>query len=271
MHQYGVRDVEKLLGLPRSTIRALINAGFVSPARGARNAWQFSFQDLIVLRTAQALSAANVPHRRIVKSLKELRKHLPDSMPMSGLRIGAVADHIVVSEAGARWQAETGQYLLAFEGDPEGGSLSVIDRTNEPRMGNERGWFDRAVSLEQNNVDAAIGAYEKAIAADPDHLDAHVNLGRLLHEAERYAHAERIYRDALKIAGGDSLILFNLAVLYEDMDRKVDAVAAYETALRIAPDFADAHFNLALLFEQLEKPQEAIRHMSQYRRLVGKP
>ena len=55
MHPYGVRDVEKLLGLPRSTIRALITAGFVSPARGPRNAWQFSFQDLIVLRTAQAL------------------------------------------------------------------------------------------------------------------------------------------------------------------------------------------------------------------------
>ena len=61
MHQYGVRDVEKLLRLPRSTIRALIEAGFVSPARGPRNAWLFSFQDLIVLRTAQALAAAKVP------------------------------------------------------------------------------------------------------------------------------------------------------------------------------------------------------------------
>ena len=28
MHPYGVGDVEKLLGLPRSTIRALIAAGF---------------------------------------------------------------------------------------------------------------------------------------------------------------------------------------------------------------------------------------------------
>ena len=57
MHQYGVRDIEKLLGLPRSTIRALIKAGFVTPERGPRNAWLFSFQDLIVLRTAQALAA----------------------------------------------------------------------------------------------------------------------------------------------------------------------------------------------------------------------
>jgi hypothetical protein len=61
VHQYGVREVEKLLRLPRSTIRALIGAGFVSPARGPRKAWRFSFQDLIVLRTAQALVAAKVP------------------------------------------------------------------------------------------------------------------------------------------------------------------------------------------------------------------
>ena len=36
MERYGVRDVEKLLHLPRSTVRALVEAGFVSPARGPR-------------------------------------------------------------------------------------------------------------------------------------------------------------------------------------------------------------------------------------------
>ena len=89
MHQYGVRDVEKLLRLPRSTIRALIAAGFVSPARGPRSEWRFSFQDLIVLRTAQALADANVPQRRITRSVRELRRHLPDAMPLSGLSICA--------------------------------------------------------------------------------------------------------------------------------------------------------------------------------------
>src|SRR5262249_59655393 len=92
MEQCGVRDVEKLLGLPRSTIRALIAAGFVSPSRGPRRNWLFSFQDLIVLRTAQALSAANVSHRRITRSVKELRRHLPDSMPLSRFRISPLAD-----------------------------------------------------------------------------------------------------------------------------------------------------------------------------------
>ncbi|MGZ5040919.1 MAG: MerR family transcriptional regulator, partial [Usitatibacter sp.] len=123
MHPYGVRDVERLLRLPRSTIRTLIAAGFVKPERGPRNAWRFSFQDLIVLRTAQALADARVPHRRITRSVKELRRHLPESMPLSGLSICAVADRVVVREGDSRWQADSGQYLLAFEGDPSNGSL----------------------------------------------------------------------------------------------------------------------------------------------------
>jgi len=90
MQQYGVREVEKLLRLPRSTIRSLVKAGFVSPARGPRNTFLFSFQDLIVLRTAQALAAAKVPAKRITRSLKDLRRHLPGDMPLSGLSIGAV-------------------------------------------------------------------------------------------------------------------------------------------------------------------------------------
>src|SRR5258708_190685 len=113
MHQYGVHDVERLLHLPRSTIRSLVNAGFVSPARGPRKSYLFSFQDLIVLRTAQALAAAKVPPRRITKSLRELRRHLPDAMPLSGLSIGAVDDRVRVSAAPSRWTAAHGEQALA--------------------------------------------------------------------------------------------------------------------------------------------------------------
>jgi tetratricopeptide (TPR) repeat protein len=270
MHPYGVRDVEKLLRLPRSTIRALIAAGFVSPARGPRSAWLFSFQDLIVLRTAQALADAKVPQRRITRSVRELRRHLPDAMPLSGLSICAVADRVVVREGGSRWQAESGQYLLEFEGDPADGSLSVIDRqeTAEAPSG-AQDWFDRGVALERVDAEAARQAYEQAIAADRGLLDAHINLGRLLHEARRFAKAERVYREAVKACGNDPLLLYNLGVLLDDMDRKAEAMAAYEAALRGNPGLADCHYNLALLCEKLGKPKDAIRHMSRYRTLVG--
>src|SRR5438034_226901 len=145
MHQYGVREVEKLLRLPSSTIRGLVKAGFVSPARGPRNTFRFSFQDLIVLRTAQALAAAKVPAKRITRSLKELRRHLPEDMPLSGLSIGAVGDRVVVKEGAGRWQADSGQYLLVFDGDPaEGCWRTWTARTRRWRHTKERCTATRA-------------------------------------------------------------------------------------------------------------------------------
>jgi tetratricopeptide (TPR) repeat protein len=273
MNPYGVRDVEKLLRLPRNTIRSLIAAGFVKPSRGPRNEWRFSFQDLIVLRTAQALATANVPGRRITRSVKELRRHLPESMPLSGLSIGAVADHVVVKEGASRWQAESGQYLLEFEGDPADGTLSVIERreekSDEPPEAQSQAWFDRAVELEPADIDGAIAAYLRAIEADASRMDARINLGRLLHESGRLVKAKRAYLEALDLLGADPVLLYNFGVLLEDMERKRDALVAYEAALRVDPNLADCHYNLSLLFGELGRPREALRHMSQYRRLLG--
>ncbi len=235
-----MREVQRLLGLPRSTIRTLVGAGFVSPARGPRNAWRFSFQDLIVLRTAQALAVAKVPARRIARSMKALRRHLPASMPLSGLSIAADADRVVVREGSGRWQADSGQYLLAFEGSPADGSLSVLER---PRS----------------------EAREPAVD-----VDEHINRGCQLHEAGLFAEAERAYREGMKTCGEEPLLFYNLGVLLEDMHRPLEAIESYEAALRLDDGLADGHYNVALLYEALGRPREAIRHMAHYRRLMKK-
>jgi tetratricopeptide (TPR) repeat protein len=268
VQKYGVREVQKLLRLPRSTIRALISAGFVSPERGPRKNWLFSFQDLIALRTAQALAAAKVPPRRITRSMKELRRRLPHSMPLSGLSISAVADRVIVREGASLWQAESGQYLLGFAGDPASGSLSVFERAPQKSRAQ---WFGRAESLEQSDSIAAIDAYRRAIAENPAHLGARINLGRLLHNTGRLAPAEAVYREAIAACGHDALLLFNFGVLLDDMKRKEEALTAYEDALRADPDFADCLYNLALVCEELGRQREAIRHMAHYRRLRRGP
>lgn len=269
MHQYGVREVERLLRLPRNAVRSLVAAGFVTPRRGPRNAWRFSFRDLIVLRTAQALAQANVPHRRIVRALRELRRRLPAQMPLSGLSIGAVADHVVVREGSRRWHAESGQYLLAFEGDPATGVLRMFEPGAAPTAIGTPDWHARGLTLEATHAEGALRAYARAIAAHPARLDARINLGRLLHELGRFEEAERAYHDALA-RGTDPLLFYNLGVLYEDAGRKTEAVRAYEAALHEDPDLADAHYNLALLYEELGQPRHAIRHMSRYRRLTAR-
>jgi predicted Zn-dependent protease len=268
MDDYGVGDVERLLRLSRATIRALVAAGFVSPTRGPGNSWRFSFQDLIVLRTAQGLAEAKVPQRRITRAVRELRRHLPERMPLSGLSISAVADQVVVREGRSRWQADSGQYLLEFEGNPAKGRLEVIERDPTPHSNDAQGWIDQAAALEDDDPRAAVEAYQRAIEADPSRVDARINLGRLLHEARRFAKAEQVYRAALEHCGGDSLLLFNLGVLLDDLNRRTAAIEAYSAALRLDPGMADAHYNLALLYQKTGKAQEAIRHLAQYKRLA---
>jgi tetratricopeptide (TPR) repeat protein len=265
--RYGVHDVEKLLKLPRSTIRALIDAGFVAPGRGPRRAWLFSFQDLIVLRTAKALAAAKVPRRRITRSMKELRRHLPEAMPLSGLSICAEGDRVVVKEGGSRWQAESGQYLLEFDGNPAAGSLSVIERA--PAEPNADSWLAKGLALESGDPEAALQAYEKALAIDATCIDAHINGARLLHETGRLADAERAYREAIKTCAAEPVLFYNFGVLLDDMGRKAEAVQAYQAALRGDPRLADCHYNLALIYEESDKLRDAIRHMAQYRKLTG--
>jgi hypothetical protein len=268
MQAYGVRDVERLLRLSRGTIRALVDAGFVTPSRGPRNAWVFSFQDLVVLRMAQALTQARVPRGRMVKSLREVRRRLPASLPLSGLSIAAVGDRVVVKEGTRRWQAESGQYLLGFEEDPQTGSLRVVEPPRRAPSAAE--WFDKGVDTEHQSPCVAREAYEHAVALDPTFVDAWVNLGSLLHVGGKLADAEKAYRRALDRNGPEATLLYNLGVLLEDLDRADEALEVYEAALACDPDMPDCLYNLALLCERAGKMRDAIRHMATYRRLMAR-
>jgi predicted Zn-dependent protease len=124
------------------------------------------------------------------------------------------------------------------------------------------------LALEADSRERALEAYERALALDPEHLAARINLGRLLHEAGRLPDAERVYRDGIARAGNDAVLWFNLGVLLEDRGRGDEAIAAYESALRADPRFADCHYNLALAYESAGNARGAIRHMGEYRKLV---
>jgi tetratricopeptide (TPR) repeat protein len=283
MHQYGVRDVERILKLSPETIRNLVRAGFVAPSRGPRRSLRFSFRDLIVLRAARALSLANVPSRRIVRSLRKLHRSLPAEAPLSGLRISAVGDDVVVCQGADRWRADTGQYLLDFEVQVAArGALRVVEKKSASRAAARQhpsqpgsvpitasDHVAHGIEAEERHARGeAQAAYERALALEPSCVDACINLGRLLHETRRYVAAERIYREGLKHSGPNATLFFNLGILLEDVSRIGQAIEAYQHAVATDPDLADGHYNLARLFELTGKPQHAIRHLGQYRRLT---
>jgi tetratricopeptide (TPR) repeat protein len=291
MQRYSMRDVERVLQLPRSTLQGLVRLGFVQPGRGPRRQYLFSFQDLIILRAARALMQANISRRSIRRSLGQLRERLPEAVPLSGLAICAVGDRVVVREGANHWQADDGQYLLGFEVSVQNGILRMIEHKKagaaapaaggaaEAGAGRASGaeadelpaaddWFGEGLRLEDTDPAAALTAYARAAEGDPDNSAAWINWGRLLHERGDARAAEKVYRRALEHCGTDALLLFNLGVALEDLGEKQAALAAYHAAISEDPNFADCHYNLARLYESAGKTQHAIRHLGQYRRLV---
>ncbi len=232
---FTLRGIQDMLGLSRRAILAFVAAGFVTPTRGPRNTYRFSFQDVVLLRTAQSLRAADIPTRRVLRSLKRLRDQLPASLPLTGLRIAAIGDDVVLREGGQSIAVESGQLLFDFSvariGDvltfPGPAALASPELTADDAL--ELG----ATLHEAGAFDDALAAYEHGLAHRPDHAD----------------------------------LLYNRAIVLEDLDRIDEALAAYAACLRVAPDFADAHWNLARLYEQCGIAQQALRHFSAFRRL----
>jgi tetratricopeptide (TPR) repeat protein len=285
MHAYDTKDLERLFGLPASAVRALARAGNIQPVRRSGRL-HYSFHDLVVLRTASALRAAKISPQRINKTLQELRSALPEGSALNKISLTALGNRIAIREGQTLRESESGQYALALEIVEEKGRLHVISRQDatpaiekSSRTAADSGAdfaagsaadtadrnYARALDLEDSNPRAAQKAYELCLKADPDHLEARINLGRLLHLAGRLAEAERVYRVGAK---ADPFIAFNLAVVLEDLEREPDAIIAYREALALDPQFADAHFNLARLYERAQDPKASLRHLLAYRRMM---
>ena len=290
MTTYTLREIQAMLGISRSAITSLMAAGFVSPARGQRREYRFTFQDVVMLRTAHSLREAQIPGRKILRSLRRLRDTLPAELPLSGLRITAAGNELAVHSGDTRWQVDSGQLLLDFEVRPVGASVSILSKpqaaqrqpaTPQPpaRASRDEGaattpsaddpafWFERGTELEDSDPPAAEAAYREALARAPAFADAYLNLGCLLCDAGRGAEAIGLYRSALRRCPDEPLLHFNLAIALEDQGKPAEALVCYEKCLELSRDFSDAHYNAALLYEQLGQASKAIKHFSAVRRL----
>jgi tetratricopeptide (TPR) repeat protein len=268
MQTYTLSGIQSMLGLSRAVVTGLVAAGFVTPSRGKRREYRFSFQDVVLLRTAYSLQAAKIPAGRIVRALQRLKASLPSELPLTGLRITAVGSDVAVREGNRQWAAESGQLLMDFEVKPAQGSVEVLSGTvPDDRLANARAAFELGLSLENDAPVEAEQAYRESIRIAPDFVDPYLNLGVLLIEAGRASDAVTLCRQAVKAGLDEPLLYFNLGVAYEDLGDTGQALDCYATCIHLAPDLADAHYNAARLHEQLGHAKQAIRLYSEYRRL----
>jgi tetratricopeptide (TPR) repeat protein len=272
---YATRDVAALLGLSVAQVRSYIRDGFLSPPQGPRGEYRFSFQDLILLRTAKGLLAAKVPRRRIRLALQKLQQQLPAGKPLTGVRITAQGHRVVVRDGHELWDPASGQIFLDFdvaELQREAATLVPVtdSRPKKREPSTAEVWLMEGLELEGEDPEGAVAAYRRALDLDPDLPDVWLNIGRLLHEQGSLAEAERCYRRAVELRPDEPVAAYDLGVALQDQERFAEAAAAYEQALALDDSFADAHFNLSAVYESLGDRQAAFRHLKSYKTLIDR-
>lgn len=338
---FSLPEAARVLEVDEPGILGLARLGGVTPAPGAGGVPGFTFQQLLLLRTTQGLLAAGIPSRRVKRVWASLRRQLAGDLPLSQIRIYADGERAIAWDGTARWQPDSGQFLLDFGAAeiaerlgresaapapgaanvpgpppaaepapaPDAASPAGVERPRrgtaprlaeivpfpaaraaaavaaeeeeeeeeeflpdadgtgaDPALTAEQ-WFHLGCELEADSPVEARRAYLQALDLDPALADAHLNLGRLEHEAGELGRAEAHYREAARRAPGDPTCHFNLGVLLEDRGRPDEAILAYRQAIQRDPDAADAHYNLGLLLESRGRRSEAMRHLMIARQL----
>lgn len=264
----STREASRLLGVEERQIRRWACAALGNDAKHGRR-YAFTFRHLVVLRAARALAERGVAEARIARALGRLAEQLPGQDGLASVRVVASGGEVAVEDGGQRWEPASGQLLLDLTTDGMAAEVAALPELQAPSDAETAAdeAFSRALALEEGDAPAARAAYRKVLALEPGHVDAAVNLGRLLHEDGEAGEAVAWYRKAEAQAPDDAVVEFNLALALEDAEGPEAAVPHYERAIALDPSFADAHYNLAGLFETLGRARDAIRHYREVKRL----
>jgi len=262
---YTTDDVLRILHLSEQTFRACLRAASYPSRQPARQP-HFTFQDLLVLRTAKGLLAAGITVGRIRKVLASLKRQLPDDQALSHLKIYADGRRVVVWDATGQWQPDSGQFLLDFEVDEmkrpaKVRALARRSSSSQIRLTAQQ-WYERALELEQDSPEEACHAYEEAVKLDPTLVSAHLNLGLLYHIGDQLDRAEACYRKAIEYVSDEAVGYFNLAGVLKQKGDRQGAIEAYTAAIQRQPAFTEAHEQLALLYDAEGDTTMAFRHGS---------
>jgi len=120
--------------------------------------------------------------------------------------------------------------------------------------------------LEQEMLDKAIVAYEKAVEGNPNYARARDYLGVAYGEKGMYDKAVAQFEQAIEIDSRYAAAYYNLGVAYTELRMYDEAIAAYKKAVEINPEHTEAHNGLGLAYYFEKMYDEAI---ATYERAIG--
>ena len=111
---------------------------------------------------------------------------------------------------------------------------------------------------EQGDLEEAIKNFNKVISLNPNYVDAYNNMAATLEKQGKLEEALKAYKKAVAIKPDYADAYYNMASTLEKQGKLEDAVMSYTKAISIKPDYADAYFNMASTLEGQGKLEEAI-------------
>jgi tetratricopeptide (TPR) repeat protein len=126
-----------------------------------------------------------------------------------------------------------------------------------------------SLAADEADPERAIELLRAVLVAHPDHVEAHLDLGALLHERSAVEEAKRHYRAAVRLAPEHPTAWFDLGVALEDGGDEQGALEAYRRSQELEPGDPDVCFNISRLLEQSGDRAGALAQLTRYRRLLG--
>ncbi|MGH9338814.1 MAG: tetratricopeptide repeat protein [Acidobacteriota bacterium] len=140
---------------------------------------------------------------------------------------------------------------------------SFVAELHRLRAGS-REHLEQGLKLQQEGkIEEAVQAYKRVLEADPERVQAHINLLSAYLSWGKLEEAEKHYQEAVRINPNAAEAHYNYGLLLSRQGREADAAEAFRKALMINPHYAEAHNNLGHALFREKKWQEAEDHFRQ--------
>jgi tetratricopeptide (TPR) repeat protein len=282
---YSIRDVARILAVQESRLRYWTQTGFVGPTVRKGGRFYYTFTDLVAVKSAKDLLAADVSLQTARKAVEALKKALPgDTHPASKLRVCSDGKTIVALADDAAFEPIGGQVVMAFSlatfgehvaevlamprvdpRDPNA-PTEVTDSPTEANGGTTayRHFVEACAAEDRGDSQTAEHLFRQAIDLEPNMSAALTNLGNLVYRQGELEEAQKLYERALDHDPLQAEARYNLANVFEDLGETELAIAELRRVCAACPEFADAHYNLGLMLAQVGGTAQAKQHLERY-------
>ena len=132
---------------------------------------------------------------------------------------------------------------------------------------NYRAWYELGFIESKSDKQAAIAAYEKAVAVQGNFAPLRRDLGLLYYQQQNYTEAAKHLAKAAELGMSEAPLWNFLGISYSRTKRVAKAVESYKQALKLDPELAETHLNLGYAYEGLGQEKMANQEYQQACRL----